>query len=107
MCHCLSCQRRTGSVFGVQARFDRDKMTVEGRSAEFVRVGDAAGRITSHFCPTCGSTVYWELDTIPGFVTVAVGAFADPRFPPPRVSVYEERRHSWAAMPALNIEHIE
>jgi hypothetical protein len=42
------------------------------------------------FLPVCGSTVYWEP---PGFVTVAVGNFADPNFPAPRVSVYEERQH--------------
>jgi hypothetical protein len=28
-----------------------------------------------------------------------VGALADSRFPPPTVSVYEERRHSWVSLP--------
>ena len=36
MCHCLACQQRTGSVFGVQARFRRDQVTaIAGRSAEY------------------------------------------------------------------------
>jgi hypothetical protein len=48
VCHCLACQRRTGSAFGVQA-----------------------------------------------------GAFADPGFPAPRVSVREERRHSWLDLPGV------
>jgi hypothetical protein len=33
-------------------------------------------------------------------VSVAVGAFADANFPPPRVSVYDCRRHSWVQLPA-------
>ncbi len=99
MCHCYECQKRTGSVFGVQARFPLDRVSPKGRSAEFARTGDSGGRVTLHFCPTCGSTVYWELDGMPGFVAVAVGAFADRDFPPPTFSVYGARRHAWAAPP--------
>jgi hypothetical protein len=33
-----------------------------------------------------------------------VGAFADPGFPPPRVSVYEKRRHPWVGLPE-GMEH--
>jgi hypothetical protein len=33
-------------------------------------------------------------------VSVAVGAFADPGFPPPRVSVYDSRRHPWVQLPS-------
>ena len=32
-------------------------------------------------------------------VGVAVGAFADPGFPPPRLSIYESRRHPWVQLP--------
>lgn len=107
MCHCFACQKRTGSVFGVQARFPRDHVSaLEGRAASFTRVGDAGSHITSSFCPDCGSTLCWELDALPGYVGVAVGAFADPTFPPPRVSVYEARRHPWAGMPE-DIEHLD
>jgi hypothetical protein len=106
MCHCFACQKRTGSIFGVQARFAPANVTREGRANEYVRVGDEGGRITFRFCPTCGSTVYWEQDGV-DLIAVAVGAFADPNFPPPRYAVYEARRHRWAAMPELDIEHID
>ncbi len=106
ICHCLECQKRTGSVFGAQARFPRERVTIEGRSAQWTRLGDSGQPATFHFCPVCGSTVYWELTGAPGFVAVAVGTFADPNFPPPRVSVYEERQHPWAlAAGQLPLEH--
>ena len=107
ICHCLECQRRTGSAFGVQARFPRAAIVVEGRFTEFVRARDDGGRVTSRFCPLCGSTVFYELEAVPGFVGVAVGAFADPSFPPPSVSIYEARRHAWAVMPELDAEHLD
>jgi hypothetical protein len=105
MCHCLACQRRTGSVFGVQARFRSDEVTIGGRATAFERVGDEGGRITFHFCPVCGSTVYYVADFMPGAVAVAVGAFAEPSFPAPTLSFYESRRHPWAAMAGLEVEH--
>lgn len=107
ICHCLACQKRTGSAFATQARFAREQVTVEGRATQWTRLGDSGQGATFHFCPTCGSTVYWEPGGAPDFVAVAVGAFADPSFPPPRVSVYEERRHPWAlAAGQLPLEHV-
>lgn len=105
ICHCLECQKRTGSVFAVQARFPRERVTIAGRASEWSRRGDSGGSATFRFCPVCGATVYWEADGIPGFVTVAVGAFADPGFPPPHVEVYEGRQHPWTvAMGELPLE---
>jgi len=99
MCHCRECQKRTGSPFGVQARFDRTQVTAEGTATEFERTGDEGNRITFRFCPVCGSTVYWTLSGFPDLVAVAVGNFTDRDFPAPRVSVYESRRHPWVIVP--------
>src|SRR5262249_22791602 len=107
MCHCLACQQRTGSVFGVQARYPRDKVRISGASTTYMRTGDSGGHASFHFCPTCGSTAYWEHDGLPGFIAVAVGAFADPSFGPPKVSVYGTRRHAWAKMPDLLVEELD
>lgn len=104
MCHCLACQQRTGSVFGVQARYPRDHVTIEGKSTEFVRTGDEGSRIALHFCPECGTTVYWQIGGMEQFLAVAVGAFADPSYPTPTFAVYTARRHSWAVMPELDVE---
>lgn len=106
VCHCLACQRRTGSAFGVQARFAREHATAEGRSLVYVRTADSGHAVTFHFCPSCGATVYYELAQVPDAVAVPVGAFADPSFPPPLVSVYEARQHPWVALPA-DIEHLD
>lgn len=99
ICHCLACQRRTGSVFGEQARFPRENVTISGASTEYVRVGDEGSRIRFHFCATCGSTVFYEPEGLEAFVAIPVGAFAEPEFPAPRFSVYESRMHNWVVPP--------
>lgn len=106
MCHCFDCQRRTGSVFGVQARFAKGDVSVSGESREFVRVADSGNTIRFRFCPNCGATVHYTLDDQPDLVAIPVGAFADPDFPAPAFSVYESRRHHWIDVPAI-VEHRE
>ena len=99
MCHCLECQRRTGAAFGNLARFRREQVTVTGKATTWNRTAESGKVVTFDFCPTCGSTVYWESESFPGYVIVAIGNFADPNFPAPTVSVWEESRHPWVSLP--------
>jgi hypothetical protein len=99
VCHCLACQRRTGSVFAALAGF-AVPYTVSGTAIEYVRTGDHGARFRFRFCPVCGTNLF---HTEEGYedrsVSVAVGAFADPSFPPPADSVYDCRRHPWVQLP--------
>ena len=104
ICHCLACQRRTGSPFGQQARFPADRVKLDGQSRTCVRIGDSGTPIAYHFCPSCSSIVYYRIENQPDLIAVPVGVFGDPSFPPPRISVYEHRKHPWVVLPA-DIEH--
>jgi hypothetical protein len=95
LCHCLDCQRRTGSTYGIAAFFLRKDAKAEGREKSYTRTSDSGRAITFHFCPDCGSTVFWEPERKPEAIAVAVGSFADPSFPAPTQSVWNERRHPW------------
>jgi hypothetical protein len=108
VCHCLACQQRTGSAFGAQVRFPRDQVDgPHGSSTAFTRAGDSGGEVTFHFCPICGTTLYWLI--APNFITVTLGAFADPKVPwSPKHSVYEERAHPWSRVPnGPDVEHMD
>ena len=99
VCHCLAWQRRTGSVFAALASFAAP-YTVSGEASAYVRVGDQGARFTFRFCPVCGSNLFHTEEGFEDrFVSVAVGGFADPTFPPPRASVYDCRRHDWVQLP--------
>src|ERR1700761_4544765 len=101
MCHCYACQRRTGSAFGLQAGYMADQVEVTGRHTDYTRVSDEADerQHVFHFCPECGSTVFYTEPDAPQFVTVMAGTFADRSFPPPSRSGYGVRRHPWVALP--------
>jgi hypothetical protein len=100
MCHCLDCQRRTGSAFSVAVFYARDRVRVDcGTSVVFER-GSASGfPVRFHFCGRCGSNVYWEPARLPDLIGVALGAFADPSFPRPEQSVWTKDKHEWLGLP--------
>ena len=101
----MACKRRTGSAFGFGAWYREAAVVVSGRATEFVRIGDDGGHITSSFCPICGTTLFWRIDTLPGVVAVSAGAFADLTFPTPTVSVYHaSRKYPWVEIIAVPIE---
>ncbi len=105
ICRCLNCQRRSGSVFAAQARFARDQVVISGTSTGFALTGDEGSRAHFHFCPVCGATVYFQTEGAEDTIAIPIGAFADPLFPAPTVSVYEERMHAWV-VPPPGAEHI-
>ena len=60
-----------------------------------MRGSDSGRKIELHFCPDCGSTVFWYAEIFPDLIGIAVGAFADPSMPWPTLSVWETARHPW------------
>ena len=116
LCQCYDCQRRTGSAFSVQARLPIEHVKVEGRSTTWTAPSDSkkpASRCDSmgatyHFCPECGSTLYWEISNAPDILGVAVGGFTDPTFPPPMISGFESYGARWAMnVSELQMPHFE
>ena len=115
MCNCHLCQKQTGSPFSLQARFPNEQVTIKGKSLTWTYppkdgvtpvtgrtcagtdgiTNSAADVVTSHFCPVCGSTVYYYRKSDPARTGVKVGAFADETFPAPIGSGFEEYAHPW------------
>ena len=99
-CCCIQCQRRTGSFFGVTAFFtDEQVVTIQGTSNVFRRIGESGHPLEFHFCPACGSTIYWYPRARAGRIAIAAGAFGDAEFPPPERMIWTEHRHPWVMTP--------
>ena len=104
-CHCIACQRRTGAPFSVGAFYPAEAVTVSGTAKQFTRAGASGGKVHGHFCPDCGSTVYWKADILQALIGVAVGAMADPSYPPPARSIFEQSKHAWVEIECPGVEH--
>jgi tetratricopeptide (TPR) repeat protein len=85
----------------MQAGFKSEQVSVAGRYTDYSRISDESDskEHVLHFCPECGSTVFYTEPTEPDLAVVMIGAFADPSFPPPTESGYDSRRHHWVELP--------
>ena len=106
VCHCFACQRRSGAPFAAQARWPNEKVRTEGIAHEWKRISDEGSTAIFHFCPTCGATLWYTVDSMPGVTAVPIGAFGDTTLPTPVYSVYEQRMHPWVRL-ADGIGHID
>ena len=91
--------RFTSGRFSTAAINSAADMRFEGANKVYTRRALSGFDTHWHFCPDCGRTVYWELDKSPEFWSIAVGCFADPNFPMPMFSGWEEFKHPWLGMP--------
>lgn len=101
VCHCDACKRRTGSAFSWNATYAAERVTIGGPYATYQRGSEDGFWARHHFCPTCGGSVFYEIERRPGMISIPAGAFADASFPPPAIEVYEERGCPW--LPLLGI----
>jgi len=100
LCNCEQCQRRTGSTFGIGAYFRHDRVTeITGEQTTFVRAADSGRQAEAYFCPSCGTTVYWQLQMWPDKYGLAVGCFSDPDFPQPQLAAWSATKHDWVMFP--------
>lgn len=100
VCHCTNCKRRTGSAFAWNASFPAGAVTTTGECRRFARVTDSGRTNVYYFCPTCGSTVFYDVEMRPGMISIPAGAFASADFPSPTVKVFDQRRVGWCMIDA-------
>jgi hypothetical protein len=94
-CHCIDCQKRSGSPFGEAAYYPNEQIGIEGQSKQFTRPTDAGGTFDQFFCAHCGTTVFMRGTKNPDVTGIPIGLFDTPHEMQPIRSVWEDRRHRW------------
>lgn len=96
-CHCLDCQRITGTGHATNALFAETDVTIKGETGSYAAVADSGNIATRHFCSTCGSRVFGLNSARPGVVNVPVGVFEDSSWFKPQLALFNKRRQVWDA----------
>ena len=103
ICHCGNCQRRTGSAFGWSAYFpDENVVATVGAFRTYSLPGANPGeenRQERVFCGTCGTTLFWRSRDFAGLTGIAGGCFGETPLPAPTMTVGNETRCAWVALP--------
>src|SRR5262249_8140308 len=86
---CRGCQKATGSVFSMSAYFPRSSVEAIAGEVRLYRRRAEGGRwLDCHFCPICGSMIYWHAEFDAQSVGIAIGNFTDPDFGAPQYAVW-------------------
>ena len=99
-CHCLDCQRQTGSAFVLNAIYEADRVELLSGEPEPVAVPTSSGRPHDiHRCPTC-RTALWSDYGRRGFRFVRAGTLDHPSALKPDVHIFTHSKLPWVALPA-------
>ena len=98
-CHCLNCQRQTGSAFVINLLIEADRMELLAGDPEPVEVPRDDGSPQQIFrCPACQVAVFSEYSH-PGVRFVRGGTLDDPAGITPDVHIYTRSKVGWVALP--------
>jgi len=99
-CHCLDCQRQTGSAFVLNALIETARVTLLGAEpVRFAMPTDSGLPHGINRCPTCGTAFWSEYGGVAKLRFVRVGTLDDPRALCPDVHIYTRSKQPWITLP--------
>ena len=98
-CHCLNCQRQTGSAFVINLLIEADRVEVLSGRPQPVDVPRDDGSTQRIWrCPTCEIALYSQY-TRPEFRYVRGGTLDEPRGTTPDVHIFTRSKVDWVVLP--------
>ena len=98
-CHCLNCQRQTGSAFVINVLIEADRVELLEGEPQPVAAPRSGGKKQKIWrCPTCQTAVYSQYTT-PRIRFVRAGTLDDPASVTPDVHIVTRSKLPWATLP--------
>ena len=105
-CHCLNCQRQTGSAFVINLLIEADRVELLSGEPEPVDVPrDDGSTQRIHRCPDCQVAVYSEYGR-PEVRFVRGGTLDEPSSVAPDVHIFTKSKLPWVTLPE-NVPAVE
>jgi len=98
-CHCLNCQKRTGSAFSLGLVIAVDALVVTGELTAWSRASELGNTNTRYSCAGCGNIIYGVGDTNPDLAKVQAGTLEDTGAVEPEVHLWTVRKQPWVVLP--------
>jgi len=99
-CHCLDCQRQTGSAFALNALIETDRIALLAGEVAAIAVPTDSGRPHRIFrCPACQTALWSEYGGLATLRFVRVGTLEKPAALAPTVHIYTRSKQPWVSLP--------
>ena len=95
-CCCKDCQKATGTGHTTIVGLRGSQLDLSGAPKTYTNTGETGGKVTRHFCGTCGGRLYTTGD-LPGddFVILQAGSLDDPGRVSPESVIYTKDAVPW------------
>jgi hypothetical protein len=98
-CHCLNCQRQTGSAFVINVLIETDRVElVAGEPQEVDAPRDDGSAQKIWRCPTCQTALFSQYGS-PRVRFVRAGTLDDPASVSPDVHIFTRSKLPWVTLP--------
>jgi hypothetical protein len=99
-CHCLDCQRQTGSAFALNALIETDRIALLAGTPEAVGLPTDSGRPHEVYrCAACKTALWSDYGKRPGLRFVRVGTLDEPAAVAPDVHIFTRSKQPWIKLP--------
>jgi hypothetical protein len=99
-CHCLDCQRQTGSAFVINMVIETDRIELLTGAPVPIEVPTDSGRPHDiHRCPTCQVALWSDYGRRPALRFVRAGTLLDPSTVMPGAHIYTRSKVPWLRLP--------
>ncbi|PKA43812.1 aldehyde-activating protein [Rhizobium sullae] len=95
-CWCRDCQYLSCGNASINVVFASGDIVIKGELAEYASVADSGQIIRRRFCPTCGTQMFSEAMSQPGYIVVRVGTLDQPNIAEPTSVIWTASAPDWA-----------
>ena len=100
VCHCITCQKQSGSAFGMAIVVPTDAISVlEGGTSTFIKTADSGRESTCVFCPKCGNRLFHHIKAGAAMSMVKTGLLDDASDIIPVAHLWTSRALNWVTIP--------
>lgn len=94
-CHCLVCQRLSGSGHLFILVYAADNVAIDGEVAQVKYKADSGKMATRYFCPSCGSQLYGTSEQMPGTYGINAACLENTSAYRPKITAFAKRLQAW------------
>ena len=95
LCHCLECQKWTGSSYATMCLFEDKNISITGKLKEFKVTTDSGNLMSKFFCPECGTHIFESSAWLPNYTALAAGSLNDQSLIKPSAQCWTKRMLPW------------
>ena len=100
VCHCITCQKQSGSAFGMAIVVPTDAIAVlEGGTSTFIKTADSGRESDCVFCPKCGNRLFHHIKAGAAMSMVKTGLLDDASDIIPVAHLWTSRALNWVTIP--------